>query len=185
MAITCVPWLCDLIPWPEEEGEKKVWELMKRYAVTVGHVIRQTEYSPGVLKFLSWDGVSYTSRTQSPAARSPQQWMVMNSQFLNPSIEWSKSLKAKKQKTLLHMSCEQMLISLYLPTHLIQYGNCFYLRHKDGRPIHLSYFAGRKQATDMKVPVIWVIRKTKIRLYPQHGWYQLVRFGALGLLISW
>lgn len=35
----------------------------------------------------TWDGVSRISSVHSPAARSPQQWTVMNSQPLNPSLE--------------------------------------------------------------------------------------------------
>lgn len=41
----------------------------------------------------TWDGVSWISRVHSPAARSPQQWTVMNSQPLNPSFEWSNTLQ--------------------------------------------------------------------------------------------
>lgn len=35
------------------------------------------------------DGVSWICRVQAPAARSPQQWVVMNSHLVNPSAESS------------------------------------------------------------------------------------------------
>lgn len=49
--------------------------------------------SPCTAGLRTWDGVSWISRVHSPAARSPQQWTVMNSQPLNPSLEWSNTLQ--------------------------------------------------------------------------------------------
>lgn len=48
---------------------------------------------PCTVGLRTWDGVSWISRVHSPAARSPQQWTVMNSQPLNPSLEWSNTLQ--------------------------------------------------------------------------------------------
>lgn len=45
----------------------------------------------------TWDGVSWISSVHSPAALSPQQCTVMNSQPLKPSLEWSKTLRGAAQ----------------------------------------------------------------------------------------
>lgn len=50
-------------------------------------------FLPCTVGLRTWDGVSWISRVHSPAARSPQQWTVMNSQPLNPSLEWSNTLQ--------------------------------------------------------------------------------------------
>lgn len=47
---------------------------------------------PSSVLSLFWDGVSWIFRVHSPAAGSPQQWVVMNSQFWNPSVESSRGL---------------------------------------------------------------------------------------------
>lgn len=51
------------------------------------------EGRPSSASSLFWDGVSWICRVHSPAARSPQQWVVMNSHFLNPPAESSWGLK--------------------------------------------------------------------------------------------
>lgn len=47
---------------------------------------------PSSVKSLFWDEVSWISSVHSPAACSPQQWVVMNSHFWNPSVELSRGL---------------------------------------------------------------------------------------------
>lgn len=47
------------------------------------------EGRPSSARSRSWDGVSWICRVHAPAARSPQQWVVMNPHLLNPSAESS------------------------------------------------------------------------------------------------
>lgn len=77
--------------------ERDWWELKVRYGCSaVPYKMRLHSFNfPCFSGLRTCDGISWTSRVHSPSAFSPQQWTVMNSQFVNPSLEKSSNLFAK------------------------------------------------------------------------------------------
>lgn len=54
-----------------------------------------------------WDGESEISSVHVPSALSPQQWTVMNSQFLKPSLELSNNLEDRRNRGQRFRECEE------------------------------------------------------------------------------
>ncbi len=92
------------------ESSQMFWDYTVFSLDTTGitaHWLQGVWSLPNTSGLRSWDGESEISSVHVPSALSPQQWTVMNSQFLKPSLELSNNLEDRRNRGHRFRECEE------------------------------------------------------------------------------